>query len=92
MTSDRARAYGRLMHTIEEVGPSKLQPVEVARLREAADTLLFSEDPTAPGVREALDDVESLARHLEETERWTEERAAELVDAVAECGPLAHVG
>ena len=80
------------MNTIEEVGPSKLQPAEVARLREAADTLLFSEDPSAEGARAALADVESLARHLADSERWSEERAADLVDAVSDCGPMAHVG
>ena len=92
MTSDRAKAYGRIVATIEELGAAKLQSSEVQRLRDAADTLLFSETLDAPGAREALDDVEALTDHLAESERWTDERAQRLFDDVAECGPVAPVG
>jgi hypothetical protein len=92
MTSDRAKAYGRIVATIEDVGATKLQPSEVQRIRDAADTLLFSETLDAPGAREALDDVEALTDHLVDSDRWTEERAARLVDDVAECGPVTPVG
>ena len=92
MTSDRAKAYGRVVATIEELGSTKLQPVEVERVRAAADTLLFSEDLRAPGAREALDDAEALTGALVESGRWTEERAQRLFDDLAECGPVAHVG
>jgi hypothetical protein len=88
MNSERATAYGRVVATIEDLGASKLQDSEVQRLREAADILLFSETLDAPGAREALDDVETLTRHLVESERWTEERAQRLFDDVAECGPV----
>lgn len=92
MTSDRANAYGRVVATIDDLGPTKLQPAEVERLRAAADTLLFSESLDAPGARDAIDDVEDLTSHLAESERWTVERANRLFDDVAECGPVAHVG
>ena len=39
----------------------------------------------------ALDDIRSLADHLVESGRWTEERAVLLVDDVAATGPLAPV-
>ena len=90
MTSDRAKAYGRIVATIEDVGATKLQPSEVDRIRDAADTLLFSESLDAPGAREALDDVDELTHHLVDSGRWTQERAARLFDDVAECGPVAH--
>jgi hypothetical protein len=91
MTSDRAKAYGRIVATIEDLGATKLQPSEVQRIRDAADTLLFSETLDAPGAREALDDVEALTDHLVASDRWTEERAARLFDDVAECGPVTPV-
>ncbi len=92
MTSERAKAYGRVVATLEDLGPTKLQPAEVERIRQAADTLLFSDTEDAPGAREALDDVDQLTTHLAEGERWTVERASRLFDDVAECGPVVHVG
>jgi hypothetical protein len=91
MTSERATAYGRVVATIDDLGPTKLQSGEVQRLRDAADALLFSETLDVPGAREALDDVEDLTRHLVESDRWTEERAQRLFDDVAECGPVVPV-
>jgi hypothetical protein len=91
MTSERAEAYGRVVATIDDVAATKLQPSEVERLREAADTLLFSETLDAAGAREALEDVEELIRHLIDTERWLPERAQRLYDDVAECGPVVAV-
>jgi hypothetical protein len=88
MTSERANAYGRVVATIEEIGASKLQASEIERIRQAADTLLFSESFDAPGARESIEDIEDLTRHLAESERWTDERAERLFDDVAECGPV----
>jgi len=88
MTSERATAYGRIVATIEDVGATKLQPSEIDRLRQAADTLLFSDTIDAPGAREALEDVEDLITHLVDNDRWTEERAQRLFDDVAQCGPV----
>jgi len=91
MTSDRATAYGRVVATIEDVGATKLQSSEIDRLRQASDTLLFSETIDAPGAGEALEDVQELTAHLADSGRWTEERAQRLFDDVAECGPVVPV-
>jgi hypothetical protein len=90
MTSDRAKAYGRIIATIDELAATKLQPAEVARVRTAADTLLFSEDLDAPGARDALADAEDLVHALADSGRWTEERAQRLLDDLAACGPVAR--
>jgi hypothetical protein len=91
VTSERASAYGRVVATIEDLGSTKLQASEIDRIRQASDTLLFSETLDAPGARDALDDMEDLTRHLIESDRWTEERAQRLFDDVAECGPVVSV-
>lgn len=91
MTSDRANAYGRVVKTIEELGSTKLLPEEVARVRAAIDTLLFTEELSAPGALEALEDARALRRHLVDTGRWTEERADRLGRDIEETGPLTAV-
>ena len=91
MNSERATAYGRVVATIEDLAATKLQASEVQRIRDAADTLLFSETLDVPGAREALDDIEALTDHLADSDRWTEERAQRLFDDVAECGPVTPV-
>jgi hypothetical protein len=90
MTSVRTQAYGRVVKTLEDIGPAKLQPAELERIREAADTLIFAAEPDE--ARPALADVEALAAHLASSGRWTAERADELVRDVLACGPLAPVG
>ena len=87
MTSDRARAYGRVMNMIEDLGATKLQPSEIERIREAADILLFSEEAPA----EAFADIRELTAHLVDSDRWTEERAQQLLDDIQGCGPLTRV-
>jgi hypothetical protein len=87
MTTERSRAYGRVVATIDDLGATKLQPREVERIRAAADTLLFCEDLSAPGARTALDDVKDLALHLAESGRWLDERAERLAEDIAACGP-----
>jgi hypothetical protein len=79
------------MRTLEEMGGTLLRDPERERIREAADTLLFSESLEEPGVREALDDIEELATVLVESERWSDERARRLLDDIGDCGPLSHV-
>jgi hypothetical protein len=90
MTSERTQAYGRIVKTLEDLGPTKLQAAEQERIREAADTLIFSERAD-DHVIAALEDIRTLAGHLVESGRWTDERAAQLVDDVAGTGPLAPV-
>jgi hypothetical protein len=90
MNSERTQAYGRVVKTLEDIGPTKLQPLELERVREAADTLIF-----AAGVeetREAMEDVDALAEHLVASDRWSEERARQLVEDLLACGPVTAVG
>ncbi len=83
---DRAQAYGRVVRTLDDMGPTKLLPAEQATIRDAADALLFDED-----AYDKLAAVEDLAERLVEAERWSPERARQLVDDVAACGPSAGV-
>jgi hypothetical protein len=89
MTSERTQAYGRVIRTLEDVGPTKLHQSEQERVRNAADTLIFA--ATVEETREALEDVDTLAEHLVATGRWSEERAAELAQDILACGPLTPV-
>jgi hypothetical protein len=90
MTSERTQAYGRIVKTLEELGPVKLLASEQERIRDAADILIFAEG-SDDHVIAAIDDIRSLADHLVESGRWTEERALLLVDDIAATGPLAPV-
>ena len=90
MNSERTQAYGRIVKTLEDLGPAKLQPAELERVRDAADTLIF-----AAGLDEArasLEDVDALADHLVASDRWSEERAQQLVEDILACGPVTPVG
>jgi hypothetical protein len=90
MNSERTQAYGRVLRRLADIGASKLHVPEQARVREAADTLVFS--VTLEDARSALEDLDALCEHLVATGRWTEESAAELAQDVLACGPLAPVG
>jgi hypothetical protein len=89
MNSERTQAYGRVLRTLEDVGPTKLHDAEQERIRDAADTLIFA--TTLDEARGALEDVDALAEHLVATDRWSEERAAELAQDILACGPFAPV-
>src|SRR3954447_22137650 len=86
MTSERSLAYGRVMKTLEDLGPAKLHDLERQRVRQAADALLFA-PPQDPGAFDAIADVEHLAQFLTESGRWTAETAGRMADDVAACGP-----
>jgi hypothetical protein len=89
MTSERTQAYGRVVRTLDDVGPTKLHESEQERIRDAADTLIFA--ATLAEARPALDDVDALVEQLVTSGRWTEERASELANDLLACGPLAPV-
>jgi hypothetical protein len=92
MTSDRSQAYGRVMRTLEDLGPAKLTEAERDRVRHAADTLFFAEDlGTDAEARDAVSDITALARHLVESERWLDDSARKLLQDVLGTGPLAPV-
>ena len=86
MTNERSQAYGRVMRTLEDIGPAKLHDLERQRIRSAVDVLLFA-TPNDPGALDAITGVEHLMRHLTDSGRWTAQRANELSDDVAACGP-----
>jgi hypothetical protein len=90
MNSDRTHAYGRVVRTLDDLGPTKLQPAELDRIRDAADTLIFAASPDEAGP--ALRDVGELCEHLVAVDRWTEERAEQLLSDLQDCGPFAPVG
>jgi hypothetical protein len=90
MTSDRAQAYGRVVDTLGDLGPSKLLPEEQALIRESVDALFFCEDLSQDeDAGRALEACRDLGRRLVSSERWLEETARELVAAIEQCGPLA---
>jgi hypothetical protein len=89
MTAERTQAYGRVLRTLEDLGPAKLQESEQQRIRDAADTLIFA--ATLEEARAALADIDALAEHLAAAGRWSRERAAELAQDILACGPLAPV-
>ncbi len=85
MTNERTQAYGRVVQTLGELGPTKLLPAEQARIRDAADTLIFACD--IDDARDALRDMGALAEHLLASGRWLEERVDTLVADLLGCGP-----
>jgi hypothetical protein len=85
MTNDRTQAYGRVVQTLSELGPTKLLPAEQARIREAADSLIFAAD--LDEARDALRDMGDLAEHLLASGRWLEQRVDALVANLLACGP-----
>jgi len=87
MTNERTQAYGRVVQTLTELGPTKLLPAEQARIRDAADTLIFAAD--LDEARESLRDMGALAEHLLKSGRWLEERIDMLVANLLACGPSA---
>jgi len=85
MTNERTQAYGRVVQTLAELGPTKLLPAEQARILGAADTLTFAADREE--AREALRDMGDLTDHLLSSGRWLEERIDVLVANLLACGP-----
>ena len=85
MTSERTQAYGRVVQTLSELGPTKLLPAEQSRIRDAADTLIFAAD--LGEARESLLDMSRLAEHLVRSGRWREQRVDQLVADLLACGP-----
>ena len=87
MTNERTQAYGRVVQTLDEIGATKLLPAEQARIRDAADTLIFASD--LEEAEDALRDMGLLTEHLLSSGRWLEERVDKLVADLLACGPTA---
>ena len=89
MTPERSQAYGRVMKTLADMGPSKLHPREQEAIRDAADTLLFAADfDRDAGARAALEEMRGLAELLVESGRWLFDTADRLLADVEDCGPV----
>ena len=89
MTSERTQAYGRIIKTLEDIGPAKLHAAEEQRIRDAADNLFFAAD--IEEARETLTHVDALAEQLVSSGRWSTERTTELVQNLQACGPVTPV-
>jgi hypothetical protein len=93
VTSERAKAYGRLMRTVKDDGPDALTPAECALVREAADALLFCDERAwSDEARQGMTRVGELAGDLVGTGRWGPDRAEQLLRDIESCGPMAPVG
>jgi hypothetical protein len=90
MNAERAQAYGRVMKTLNDMGPAKLQPRERELVREAADAMLFAEDAQQDAhALMAMRALSEMAENLIESERWMFESADRLLRDVEDCGPAA---
>jgi hypothetical protein len=88
MNADRAAAYGRVMKTLSDMGPSKLQPSERDLIREATDAMLFADDLASDAhARMAYDALQEMAERLVEADRWLFQTADKLMNDVEDCGP-----
>jgi hypothetical protein len=88
MNTERTNAYRRVLHTLEQLGPSKLQPEEQDRIRYAADSLIFcAELERDDAALEAVTDIELLCRGLVDSGRWEQATAVQLERDIVECGP-----
>ena len=65
----------------------RIKAAEQARIRDAADTLIFASD--IDETRDALRDIGALAEHLLTSGRWLEDRLDALVMNLLACGPSA---
>ena len=88
MNSERSQAYGRVMKSLSDLGPAKLHADEQELIRDAADTLLFTEDA---GAEKVLDSVDQLASRLVDAGRLLEETADKLLSDLEDCGPTPAV-
>jgi len=86
MTASRSQAYGRLIKTLEEMPTTTLRADELDVLREAADTMLFTSDPS--DARRARRNATELADRLVECGRWTEETSQAVLRDLWSCGHL----
>ena len=91
MSPERTQAYKRVMRTLSELGPSKLLATEQQRVREAADTLIFSSGLSdEQAAVEALADADELCRDLVASGRWERVTAAQLAQDLRGCGARAE--
>jgi hypothetical protein len=91
MSPERTQAYKRVMRTLTEIGPSKLLADEQERVRDAADTLIFSSGLSdEQAAIDALADADELCRDLVASGRWERVTAARLAQDLRGCGARAE--
>ncbi|HET9103514.1 MAG TPA: hypothetical protein VFN55_09175 [Solirubrobacteraceae bacterium] len=86
MSPERSNAYQRVMHTLDELGPSKLQSGEQDRVRYAADNLIFASALEGEASL-ALNDALELCTALVQSGRWEQVTADRLAADIGACGP-----
>ncbi|GAC1577833.1 MAG: hypothetical protein NVS3B18_11590 [Candidatus Dormibacteria bacterium] len=86
MSPERSQAYQRVMHTLDELGPSKLQREEQDRVRYTADNLIFAGELDGEAAL-ALTDALALCEALVDSGRWERVTAVRLADDITACGP-----
>jgi hypothetical protein len=92
MSPERTHAYRRVLQTLRELGPTKLQNGEQDRIREAADSLIFCADlGTDEAARESLTDSRLLLDMLVESGRWEQVTADRLAEDLRHCGPVPEI-
>jgi len=85
LTPERANAYGRVIKTLSDLGPTKLHDDEQQVIRDAADALLLDEHPSTRAPV-ALAEARELIARLEESDRLLPETGRRLLDDLALCG------
>jgi hypothetical protein len=92
VNQDRAQAYRRVTNRIEDLAATKLHADEQQLIRDAADTLIFSESLTTDDAAvDALRAVYGLVDRLIESGRMLPETADALVADVEACGPVISI-
>jgi hypothetical protein len=88
MNPERAHAYSRVIHRLDDLGPIKLQAAEQERIRYTADSLVLCADLLEDdAARDSLEDTELLCEVLVQSGRWERSTADELIDDLRACGP-----
>ena len=87
MSPDRSQAYQRVMHTLDELGPSKLQREEQDRVRDTRRTTSSSPASSTGEAALALTDALDLCEALVVSGRWERVTAERLADDITACGP-----
>jgi hypothetical protein len=88
MSPQRTNAYRRVLDTLAELGPSKLQAHEQDQIRYVADSLILCADlGQDETTRDSLEDTELLFEVLVESERWERATADRLLGDLRACGP-----
>jgi len=91
MSPERTQAYRRVLHTLRDLGPSKLLSDEQDLIRCAADSLIFSSDVSEDVEAQlALADSDLLFRTLVDSGRWEQITANRLAADLHGCGPVSE--